>query len=168
MEFRLLRKEDDRSRFTCGNADLDTFFRRFAGQNQFRHQIGVTYVLVDESGVAAFVTVAAHSLKLPDGQRGSLPDFQLPVLLIARLAVDQRHAGQGVGKRLLRECCSLAVEQSERFGCVGLATDAKLDAGPFYQRFGFSPIAVRTDRSTQLHFLALRHFLANVKALRPA
>ena len=47
MEFRILRKDDDRSRFTCGNEVLDEFFRRYAGQNQFRHQIGVTYVLVE-------------------------------------------------------------------------------------------------------------------------
>lgn len=166
MEFRLLRREDDRSRFSCGNADLDTFFRRFAGQNQFRHQIGVTYVLADEADLVGFVTVAAHSLKLPDGQRGSLPDYQLPVLLIARLGVDEQRAGQGVGRRLLRECCSLAVDQSERFGCVGLATDAKADAVPFYQRFGFCPVADPTERGTQLHFLALRHFLADVKAQR--
>ena len=168
MEFRILRKEDDRSRFECGNVDLDTFFRRFAGQNQFRHQIGATYVLADESGLAAFVTVAAHSLKLPDGQRGSLPDYQLPVLLIARLGVDKGRAGHGLGKRLLRECCTLAVEQSERFGCVGLATDAKADAVAFYRGFGFTPVADPTERHTQLHFLALRHFLANVKAMKTA
>jgi GNAT superfamily N-acetyltransferase len=168
VEFRSLRKEDDRSRFSCGNGDLDTFFRRFAGQNQFRHQIGVTYVFADASGVAAFVTVAAHSLKLPDGQRGSLPDYQLPVLLIARLGVDAGRSGQGLGKRLLRECCALAVEQSERFGCVGLATDAKADAVEFYRRFGFTPLADPTERGTQLHFLALRHFLAEVKARSPA
>lgn len=168
MEFRSLRKEDDRSRFSCGNAELDTFFRRFAGQNQFRHQLGVTYVLADDVGIAAYVTVAAHSLKLPDGQRGSLPDYQLPVLLIARLGVDETRAAQGFGKRLLRECCTLAVEQSERFGCVGLATEAKAEAVPFYQGFGFMPVADPSERGTQLHFLALRHFLAEVKALRPA
>lgn len=165
MDFRPLRKEDDRSRFSCGNADLDTFFRRFAGQNQFRHQIGVTYVLADAAGIAAFVTVAAHSLKLPDGQRGSLPDYQLPVLLIARLSVHAAHAGKGLGKRLLRECCVLAVEQSERFGCVGLATEAKTEAVAFYERFGFTAVADPTDRGTQLYFLSLRHFRAEV--LRP-
>lgn len=168
MEFRPLRKGDDRSRFSCGNADLDTFFRRFAGQNQFRHQIGVSYVLVEDAGIAAFVTVASHSLKLPDDQRGSLPDYQLPVVLIARLAVDSAYAGQGHGKRLLRECCFLAVHQSELVGCVGLATDAKAEAIPFYQRFGFVPVADRSERGTQLHFLATRHFLADVLAARPA
>lgn len=164
MDFRPLRKEDDRSRFSCGNPSLDTFFQRFAGQNQFRHQIGVSYVLVGDAGVAGFVTVAAHSLKLPEDQRRSLPDYHLPVLLIARLGVDQRHAGQGLGARLLRECCALAVEQSERFGCVGLATDAKAEAVAFYQRFGFRPLADPSETGTQLHFLALRHFLAQVKA----
>ena len=128
----------------------------------------MTYVLADDVGIAAFVTVAAHSLKLPEGQRGGLPDYpHLPVLLIARMGVDRSRAGQGLGKRLLRECCVLAVEQSERYGCVGLSTDAKADAVGFYQQFGFSAIADPTERGTQLHFLPLRHFLAKVRALRP-
>ena len=43
IEVRLLRQEDDRSRFRSGQPDLDRFFARYAGQNQFRHHIGSTY-----------------------------------------------------------------------------------------------------------------------------
>lgn len=158
MEFRRLRREDDRSRFCCGTEPLDTFFRQFAGQNQFKHQIGVTYVLEEAEQLAAYVTVASHSLILPKEVRGPLPSYQLPVLLIARLAVDQRFVGQSLGKRLVRECCVLAVEQAERSGCCGLVTDAKPEAIGFYQRFDFKPIADPNDRGIHRHFLALRHF----------
>jgi hypothetical protein len=45
---RRLEPRDDRTRFRSGNVDLDRFFARYAGQNQFRHHIGTTYVAVDE------------------------------------------------------------------------------------------------------------------------
>ncbi len=91
MDFRTLCKGDDRSQFSCGVPALDTFFRRYAGQNQFRHQIGVTYILTDDDGIGGYATVAAHSLRLPPEVRGRIPYEQLPVLLIARLAVSEHH-----------------------------------------------------------------------------
>ena len=75
MEFRALRREDDRSQFECGHPALDTFFRRFAKQNQFRHQIGVTYVLIDDNEIAGYVTVAAHSLQWPPTASGVPPRY---------------------------------------------------------------------------------------------
>jgi hypothetical protein len=47
VQIRVLAPGDDRGQFSSGNPDLDRFFHRFAGQNQFRHHIGVTYVAVD-------------------------------------------------------------------------------------------------------------------------
>ena len=58
MEIRRLRPDDDRSRFRSGEHDLDRFFRAYAGQNQFRHHFGVTYVAVDDGDVLGFLTVA--------------------------------------------------------------------------------------------------------------
>ncbi len=40
MEVRALREQDHRTAFTSGDADLDRFFLKYAGQNQFRHHIG--------------------------------------------------------------------------------------------------------------------------------
>lgn len=162
MEFRRLRREDDRSGFHCGTEVLDTFFRQYAGQNQFKHQIGVTYVLADEAAVAAYVTVASHSLVLPESVRGRLPSYQIPVLLIARLAVDRRYEGQGLGRRLLQGCCELAVEQAERTGCFAVVTDAKPEAISFYRKFAFEPIADPEESGVQRHFLPLKYFEASV------
>jgi len=41
MQIRALSESDDRSRFRSGDPDLDRFLQRFAGQNQFRHYVGV-------------------------------------------------------------------------------------------------------------------------------
>ncbi len=52
VEIRPLRQEDDRSGFSCGQADLDRFFQHYAGQNQFKLHLAVSYVaVVDDRGV---------------------------------------------------------------------------------------------------------------------
>ncbi len=158
MDFRRLDAHDDRSTFCCGNEDLDQFFRRYAGQNQFKHQIGVTYVLVDADGIAAYVTVSTRSLVLPKEQRGPLPGYELPVLLIARMGVDLRARGRGLGTRLVRECCVISVALADQVGCVGLVTDAKADAIEFYRNVGFQPIGDVDEDGTQRHLLQMRAY----------
>ena len=54
IEIRLLHKADRRDEFRCGDPDLDSFFHRFAGQNQFRYHIGVTYVAVDDATICGY------------------------------------------------------------------------------------------------------------------
>jgi hypothetical protein len=90
MEIRSLRASDDRSRFQSGDEALDRFFHRYAGQNQFRHHLGVTYVAADGDRILGFATVAPRHLDiedLPDRLRKKLPRYPIPMLGLARLAV---------------------------------------------------------------------------------
>lgn len=48
IEIRSLQINDDRKSFSSGDADLDRFFHKYAGQNQFRLHIGTTYVALDD------------------------------------------------------------------------------------------------------------------------
>lgn len=164
MDFRRLDAHDERSTFSCGNVELDTFFRRYAGQNQFKHQIGVTHVLVDAIGIAAYVTVSVRSLMLPKDLRGPLPGYELPVLLIARMGVDLRARKLGLGKRLVRECCSISVSLADEVGCVGLVTDAKPEAIGFYRKVGFHPIGDVAEDGNQRHFLPMKSYRSFVTA----
>ena len=141
LTVRKLSPDDDRSAFRSGNADLDRFFTRYAGQNQFRHHIGTTYVAVDHLGyIMGFATVAASELApgaMPAGQRHRLPKYPVPVLRLARLAVDLGAKGQGVGSLLIRAVLALARQMAAEIGCVGLVVDAKPDAVSFYEKLGF-------------------------------
>jgi GNAT superfamily N-acetyltransferase len=145
VEIRPLREVDDRNDFSCGQADLDRFFQHYAGQNQFKLHLSVTYVAVVNERVVAFATVAAGSLErasVPAARlRKRLPAYPLPVLRLARLGVDLRAQGHGIGKALLRQVLSLAVDQRESVGCVGVVTDAKPDAVAFYETLGFVRLA---------------------------
>lgn len=111
IESRALRPDDDRALFRSGDEDLDRFFHRYAGQNQLRHYLGVTYVAVDGSRVVGF----------------------------ARLAVDETTRAMGLGAKLLRFVLDLAARMAGELGCAGLLVDAKPDAVGFYAKYGFVP-----------------------------
>lgn len=145
LEVRIRRLEpgDDRTGFRSGNIDLDRFFQRYAGQNQFRHHIGTTYVAVQRDQIVGFVTVSSGEMvaeKLAKSLRRRLPAYPLPILRLARLAVDERFQGHGIGRLLLRAMLELAVEMRDRVGCIGVVVDAKPDAVAFYSSLGFKPI----------------------------
>lgn len=143
IEIRALREADDRAHFRSGDPDLDRFFLRFAGQNQFRHHLGVTYVAVEERRILGFATVAAGHIEiegLPSAARAKLPRYPLPVLRLARLAVDQSATGGGLGRTLLRFVLGLAARMADDYGCVGVVVDAKRGAVNFYARYGFNPV----------------------------
>jgi hypothetical protein len=92
VEFRLLKTADDRSQFSSGNIELDRFFQRYAGQNQFKHYVGSTYVLCLDEQIIGFATVLAGEIcaeDLDENLKKRLPDYPLPILRIARLAVDK-------------------------------------------------------------------------------
>jgi GNAT superfamily N-acetyltransferase len=146
LEVRKLAPEHDRSRFRSGNADLDRFFARYAGQNQFRHHIGTTYVAIDEAGVIAGFATATASEISPDAvwapKRRRLPKYPVPVLRLARLAVDEGFKGRGVGTLLLRAVLVLAAQMGDDVGCLGVVVDAKPDAVAFYEKLGFVRLEV--------------------------
>lgn len=142
MEIRALRASDDRSAFESSDEALDRFFRRYAGQNQFRHYLGVTYVAVDGDRVLGFATVAPGQIEiedLPAAARKKVPRYPLPVLRLARLAVDRSARSQGLGTELLRFVCRLAAKMAADYGCAGVVVDAKPEAVKFYAKYGFVP-----------------------------
>ena len=102
-DIRPLRYSDDRSGFCSGNPDLDRFLSRFAGQNQFRHHIGTTYIAAGGNTIMGFATVSASHIEirdLPDIHKKGLPKYPLPVLRLSRLAVDMTWADENVTNRV--------------------------------------------------------------------
>jgi GNAT superfamily N-acetyltransferase len=161
VEIRRLARGDDRSGFSCGQPYLDRFFEHYAGQSQFKWHLAVTYVAVDESRIVGYATVAASAIErasVPTVRlRRRLPAYPVPVLRLARLGVDLRAQGLGIGKALLCHVLELAVEQRDRIGCVGVVTDAKEEAVRFYDSLGFVPL--EGVREGQLHGEPLPMFL---------
>jgi GNAT superfamily N-acetyltransferase len=164
MEIRALQPTDDRSGFQSGDEALDRFFRNYAGQNQFRHYLGVTYVAVDERGILGFVTIAPGQLdvdQMPTAARRRMPRYPLPILRLARLAVDRSAQSQGLGRQLLRFVSRLAAKMAENYGCAGVVVDAKPEAVKFYAQYGFDAFDALEGQSearprATMMFLAMR------------
>jgi GNAT superfamily N-acetyltransferase len=143
VEIRALRRSDDRQSFHSGDEALDLYFHRYAGQNQFRHHIGATYVPVEGKRILGFVTVSPGQLDAGNApQRPRTSPYPVPILRVARLAVDETAHGRGLGKALLRFTIELAERMVGEYGCVGLVVDAKPGAVDFYRGFGFEPLEV--------------------------
>ena len=122
QEPRPLERRDDRSRYQSGNPEIDDWFHRFAWQN---HATGNARVFVatqgsETLGFYALAMGAEERHKLPDALKpGRRPD-PCPVLLLARLAVDQRAQGRGIGAALLTDALLRTYRLSNDVGFAAL------------------------------------------------
>ena len=149
---RALLPSDDRSGFRSGDGELDRFFTTYAGRNQFKNHIGVSYVAIDDHGrILGYATVAASSVEvesLPAAEKKRLPAYPLPALRLARLAVTAEAQRHGVGAALLRYVLELAVAMSRDVGCVGVVVDVYATAVEYYAGYGFVPFSVLEGESS--------------------
>jgi hypothetical protein len=106
---RRFEERDEVENFDCGDEPLNNYLKRHAQSNQEKSNqekssIGVTYVAIDESaprGVLGYFTLATASVPrdaFPKKYVRGLPPYDLPLILLARLAVDRRFAGRGPGR----------------------------------------------------------------------
>lgn len=167
MIVRLLQPADDRSEFSCGDPDYDDYLRKYAGQNHFKHHVGKTLVVVDDERVVGYATFTIGDLEideLPTSVSAGLPRYPMPVLRLARLAVDSRYQGVGLGRMLVADVLVLAMRLRSEYGCVAVTVDALKTRRDFYERLGFEPCETIIGRprvaGTELMVLSLRDVAA--------
>ena len=146
-----LAKHHNREDFSCGNEELDCYFKIVASQNRKRN-ITVPYVIVNlkNSQIIGYYTLSMTSIylgELPNSIAKKLPKYPLiGVTLIGRLAVDKNYKGMGWGKLLVMDALYKSLEASKQvasFAVVVLKdTASHIDAideqaVKFYQRFDF-------------------------------
>lgn len=129
--------------FDCGQPVLDRWLRAYAGQSQ-RRDVARTFVAADpQMRVGGYYTLVAGRVDHADApdnvSRGVSRHFPIPVCLIARLAVDKRWQGQGLGSGLLRDALGRTVAAADQIGIRAVLVDAIDDrAAGFYKRYGFT------------------------------
>jgi predicted N-acetyltransferase YhbS len=92
---------------------------------------------------AGYVTVVPSEIeaeRIAPALRKSLPHYPLPVLRLARLAVDELFRRKGIGSELLYSVFQLALAMARDFGCTGILVDAKPGAESYYAQYGFVPV----------------------------
>ena len=125
----LLGPEHDLDSFDCRSAEQTEWLRRHAHQSS---NSGTTRVLVvtseDSSQVVAFYAWCMASISLQDAParaRKGTGRYPQPVALLARLGVDVRHEGSGLGAGLLQDVIARTFVLGEEIGCRGLLIHAE-------------------------------------------
>jgi GNAT superfamily N-acetyltransferase len=139
-------KKHDREVFDCGDEALNDFLRRYARKS---HERGgaKTFLAVDDAGsktILGFYSLSPASVdnaRTPEIIRRGLARHDVPGFRLARLAVDRKWQGQGIGGQLLlaagRRCLLAAAE----VGGVVLVIDAKNErAAAWYASYGAVPL----------------------------
>lgn len=140
-----LEKNHEVSGFDCGAAPLNDFLRKHAWHNQ-QNRSARTYVVLRDDRVVGYYSLAAASVMRDEATvrvAKGLAKHPIPVVLLARLAVDQAEKGQGLGAALLKDALIRSVQEADIIGCRAVLVHAKDQAAQaFYRKFGFesSPI----------------------------
>ena len=136
---RLLSADDDIGAFESGVEALDRWLRSSALVAEAAGT-AATYVLCRGGQVVGYYALAMSAVahqRAPSRLRRGMPD-PVPVVLLARLALDHTEHGTGLGGHLLVDALHRCVRGGHEFGARALVVDAISDgAARFYEHFGF-------------------------------
>lgn len=128
--------------FDCGQEALNGFLKKHALHNQ-RGGGSQTYVGLADETVIGYYALAVGSVeqdRAPERVKKGLAKHSIPIMLLARLAVDRRWQQQGIGAALLKDATLRTLQAADIVGIRALAVHAKSDAArKFYERFDFLP-----------------------------
>ena len=137
-----LAKRHNRAHFSCGDESLDSYLKKYAGQNE-RLNVSRHYVAVepDSAAVLGYYSLSASSVAwdtLPGDARKKLPKYPVPVAHLGRLAVDQSMQGRGLGEFLMVNALARIVRVANEIGIQAVEIVAATErAKRFYERYGF-------------------------------
>jgi GNAT superfamily N-acetyltransferase len=135
-----LDQHHDVSTFESGSTPLDRWLREHAWAAQ-QMDSARTFVLADAGGVVGYFSLAMGSVRRdeppPKLVRG-MPGYPIGMVLLARLAIDRRAQGKGLGAQLLAEALRKAVAAGEAAAARLIVVHAiDEEAARFYEHHGF-------------------------------
>ncbi len=136
----MLTSDHDVSDFDCGkHVSLTDWLKRFARMNQSSGDTR-TYVVHRNRKVVGYYSLAPGSVSRKEAAvraRKSAPE-PVPIVLLARLAIDKAEQGQGLGSALLKDALQRAYAGAEIIGGRAVLVHAiDAEAAAFYRKYGF-------------------------------
>ncbi len=134
--------------FNSGVFSLDEWLQKRALKNE-KTSVSRTYVTCKENRVVGYYCLSAGAVALreaPKKMTRNMPD-PIPVLILGRLAVDQRYQNKGLGKALLLDASRRTIQAGDIAGVAALLVHAlSEEARRFYLSRGFleSPVQPMT------------------------
>ena len=137
---RKLAPADSTDGFDCGQPALNQFLQRYALVNQ-KANSAQTYVCCFNGEVVGFYSLAVGSVDPEDAPARvmkGLARYPVPVMILARLAVDRDHQGKGLGKALLKDALLRTAQAADIAGIRCLLVHAKDEvARQWYESWEF-------------------------------
>ena len=141
-----IRRKHDREALDCGDEALNEFLRRYARKS---HERGgaKTFLAIDDAGdktIVGFYSLSPASvdyIRTPEIIRRGLARYDVPGFRLARLAVDRRWQGRGIGGQLLLAAGRRCLWAASQVGGVVLLIDAKNErVAEWYAGYGAVPL----------------------------
>jgi GNAT superfamily N-acetyltransferase len=160
-----LRGKQDFSEFVSGEISLDSWLQRHARHAEAAGSAR-TFVTSDGNRMVGFYSLAIGQVQPDDATerllRGQPAGRPVPVIVLARLAVDREHQKQGLGRSLLQDALLRCDQVSDSVGVRAVVAHALPKAESFYDHFGFEKSP--TDPLHRILLLKdLRRFLKTVE-----
>ncbi|MBI4875107.1 MAG: GNAT family N-acetyltransferase [Acidobacteria bacterium] len=139
-------KRHDREAFDCGDAALNEFLRRYARKS---HEMGgaKTFLAIDDAGnktILGYYSLSPASTayaRTPELVRRGLARHDVPAFRLARLAVDLKVQGLGLGGQLLMSAGRRCLLASAEVGGVAMLIDARNErVAAWYASYGALPL----------------------------
>lgn len=150
---RKLTEADAVDAFDCGQPALNQFLQRYALVNQ-RANSAQTYICCKDGQVVGFYSLVVGSVapgEVPARVIKGLARHPVPVMIVARLAVDRLHQGKSLGRALLKDALLRTLQAADIAGIRTVLVHAKDDAArQWYESWEFE--ASPTD-SLQLYLM---------------
>lgn len=161
----LLTSDHDTDEFDSGKQEMDEWLRRYALVSQQAGSARV-YVVIGDRRVVGYYALSAASVE-PEAAssrvKKGLARHPIPVILLARLAVDQGEQRRGLGAALLKDALQRAGSAANEIGARAVLVHAKdEEAKAFYEHFDFEP-----SPTDPLHlFLLMKNLRASLRRKR--
>lgn len=140
-----LQKKHHRTKFDCGNDELNQYLKKYARQND-KKGISKAYVATQKetpNTIDGYYTISTSTISfesLPQDVARKLPNYPIAAALIGRLAVDLHCQGKGLGTELLVDALLRIVRASSEIGIYAVRVDAiDENAKQFYLKHEFIP-----------------------------
>ena len=141
-----LSPEHELAAFASGEPALDDWLRRHARASHASGstRVYVTTTIEDTRRVVGYYALAAAQVQPAEASvrlaKGQPSHRAVPVVLLARLAVDWSHQARHVGSSLLRDAMLRVLRAADEIGVRALLVHAKHDrARSWYEQYGFEP-----------------------------
>jgi GNAT superfamily N-acetyltransferase len=139
--------------FDCGRAELNQFLQKYAWQNQQANN-AQTYVAIYEGVVIGYYSLTVGSVaraEAPPRVTKGQPKHPIPVMILARLAIDKQWQRKGIGKGLLKDALRRTAQAADIAGIRAFLVHAKDErVKAWYEQFDFE-----SSPTDELHLFLL-------------